>query len=217
MKPVAPFVVALMVGCVLACSQHRPPVADAEVRKVALSAPDHKAIAAFASGCFWCSEHIFEAVVGVDSAVSGYAGGNVPNPTYELVNTETTGHAETVLVYYDPDLISYEELVSVFFMSHDPTTPNRQGPDRGSSYRSILFYQTDDEKMIAERAIGKFQPLFSDPIVTELKQLNEFYRAEGYHQDYIEHHPDVPYVVRVSIPRYEKFRKTYQGKLKPQH
>ena len=187
---------------------------DGDVRKVDLSPPEGKAIAAFASGCFWCSEHIFEAVVGVDSAVSGYAGGTVANPTYELVNTETTGHAETVLVYYDPKTISFGELTKVFFTSHDPTTLNRQGPDVGSSYRSILFYRTDDEKVIAENAMKEFQASYSEPIVTEISELKEFYRAEGYHQDYIHHNPSTPYVVGVSIPRYEKFRSEYKGKLK---
>lgn len=199
------------------CSQKREQTSatDAPVRTVSITAPDGKAIAAFASGCFWCSEHIFEAVVGVDSAVSGYAGGTTRNPTYELVNTETTGHAESVLVYYDPKIVSYEELTKVFFTSHDPTTPDRQGPDVGSSYRSILFYRTEEEKKIAEDAVRTFQPEFSEPIVTEIKQLDAFYRAEGYHQDYIHHNPNTPYVVRVSIPRYEKFKETYQGKLKP--
>lgn len=187
---------------------------DAAVRRVDLAPPDGKAVAAFASGCFWCVEHIFEAVVGVDSAVSGYAGGTVPDPTYELVNTETTGHAETVLVYYDPDIVSFEELTRVFFTSHDPTTPNRQGPDVGSSYRSILFYQNEDEKTIAEQAISTFSDDFDAPIVTEIKKLDEFYRAEGYHQDYIHHNPNTPYVRGVSIPRFEKFKRTYQGKLK---
>jgi peptide-methionine (S)-S-oxide reductase len=184
------------------------------VRKISLAAPRGKAIAAFASGCFWCTEHIFEAVVGVDSAVSGYAGGNVPDPTYELVNTETTGHAETVLVYYDPALISYEELTKVFFTSHDPTTRNQQGPDKGSSYRSILFYSNAGEKEIAARAVQDFGKSFSKPIVTEIKKLSGFYRAEGYHQDYIHHNPKSPYVLGVSIPRYQKFKKTYKGKLK---
>lgn len=187
---------------------------DAPVRKVSLPPPQGKATAAFASGCFWCTEHIFESVVGVDSAISGYSGGTVPNPTYELVNTETTGHAETVLVYYDPDVVSYKELVNVFFKSHDPTTPNRQGPDVGSSYRSILFYQTPEERDIAEDAIRQFADAFEDPIVTEVKDLTEFYRAEGYHQDYIAHHPDAPYVQQVSLPRYEKFKKAYKGRLK---
>lgn len=188
---------------------------DAPVVSVSLDAPEGEAIAAFAAGCFWCTEHIYEAVVGVDSAVSGYAGGTVANPTYELVNTETTGHAETVLVYYNPDSIGYEELVRVFFSSHDPTTLNRQGPDEGSSYRSILFFQTPEEKAIGERVLKAFQPSFSRPIVTEITKLTRFYRAEEYHQDYIEHHPDSRYVRQVSIPRFEKFKKTYEGRLKP--
>lgn len=189
---------------------------DSDVRKVKLVAPEGKAIAAFAEGCFWCSEHIFEAVVGVDSAISGYAGGNVPNPTYELVNTETTGHAETVLVYYNPSVISYEELTHVFFTSHDPTTKDRQGPDRGSSYRSILFYMGPQELDIAVNAKETYDKsgMFKNPIVSEIMPLKEFYRAEGYHQDYIEHNPYSPYVMGVSIPRYEKFKKTYKGKLK---
>jgi peptide-methionine (S)-S-oxide reductase len=189
---------------------------DSDVRKVELVAPKGKAIAAFAEGCFWCSEHIFEAVVGVDSAVSGYAGGKTPNPTYELVNTETTGHAETVLVYYDPSIVSYEELTKVFFTSHDPTTKDRQGPDRGSSYRSILFYMGPQELDIAVNAKDAYTKsgMFKNAIVSEIMPLKVFYRAEGYHQDYIEHNPYSPYVMGVSIPRYEKFKKTYKGKLK---
>lgn len=186
---------------------------------VKLVAPKGKAIAAFAEGCFWCSEHIFESVAGVDSAVSGYAGGTVPNPTYELVNTETTGHAESVLVYYDPKVVSYQDLVNVFFASHDPTTPNRQGPDEGSSYRSILFYQTPAEKEIAMNTIKALTKAnwFEKPIVTELKHLDAFYRAEEYHQNYISDGKGRgnPYVSNVSIPRYEKFKRTYKGKLKP--
>lgn len=208
------FGVLLIAAGVLSCGKETPNADDSAVRAVALTAPEGKAIAAFASGCFWCTEHIFEAVPGVDSAVSGYAGGNVPNPTYELVNTETTGHAETVLVYYDPQVVTYGELTRVFFLSHDPTTPNRQGPDVGSSYRSILFYSDAKEKQIAENAINEFQPSFGDPIVTQIRELDAFYRAEGYHQDYIRHNPNSPYVVRVSIPRFKKFVETYQGKLK---
>jgi peptide-methionine (S)-S-oxide reductase len=187
-----------------------------DVRKVKLIAPKGKAIAAFAEGCFWCSEHIFESVAGVDSAISGYAGGNVANPTYDLVNTETTGHAETVLVYYNPKVISYAELCKVFFASHDPTTPNQQGPDRGSSYRSILFYNGASEKAAAEQSVRDISQSgrFKKAIVTELKQISEFYRAEEYHQDYIEHNPNQGYVKAVSIPRYNLFKKTYKGKLK---
>lgn len=191
-------------------------IQNSDVRKVNLTPPKGKAIAAFAEGCFWCSEHIFESVVGVDSAVSGYAGGTTKNPTYQLVNTETTGHAETVLVYYDPKVISYEELTKVFFTSHDPTTKDQQGPDHGSSYRSILFYSTPQELDIAVKSKESFASsgMFSKPIVSEIMPLKEFYRAEGYHQDYIEHNPGSPYVIGVSIPRYELFKKTYKGNLK---
>jgi peptide-methionine (S)-S-oxide reductase len=182
--------------------------------KLNLSPSTGKAVAAFAEGCFWCSEHIFEAVVGVDSAVSGYAGGKTINPTYELVNTETTGHAETVLVYYDPKVVSYAELLNVFFTSQDPTTPEQQGPDRGNSYRSIIFYSTPEEKELAEKAKVAYGPSFKKPIVSEIKPLTAFYKAEDYHQDYIEHNPYSPYVMGVSIPRYKSFEKTYKGKLK---
>jgi peptide-methionine (S)-S-oxide reductase len=204
-------VIALMM-VIFSCNAQRED--DSPVKKVDLEPGKGKAVAAFASGCFWCTEHIFEAVVGVDSAISGYAGGTASHPTYELVNTETTGHAESVLVYYDPNVLSYEELTKVFFTSHDPTTRDRQGPDVGSSYRSILFYQTGEEKSIAEKAKKDFAKSFSAPIVTEIKLLKEFYRAEGYHQDYIHHNPKSPYVLGVSIPRYEKFKKVYKGKLK---
>ncbi len=187
-----------------------------EIKKVNLVPPQNKAIAAFAEGCFWCSEHIFESVVGIDSAISGYAGGTVAFPTYELVNTETTGHAETVLVYYDSSVISYAELTRIFFTSHDPTTLDQQGSDVGSSYRSILFYITLQEKEIAESLLKEYQSsgMFDNPIVTEIKELREFYRAEEYHQQYIEHNPGSPYVWNVSIPRFELFRKTCPVKLK---
>jgi peptide-methionine (S)-S-oxide reductase len=182
--------------------------------KLNLAPPSGKAMAAFAEGCFWCSEHIFEAVVGVDSAVSGYAGGKTINPTYQLVNTETTGHAETVLVYYDPNVVSYAELLNVFFTSQDPTTPEQQGPDRGNSYRSIIFYSTPEEKELAEKAKVAYGPSFKKPIVSEIKPLTAFYKAEDYHQNYIEQNPYSSYVMGVSIPRYKSFEKTYKGKLK---
>ncbi len=186
--------------------------------KMDLTPPKGQAVAAFAEGCFWCSEHIFEAVVGVNDVISGYAGGTTLNPTYDLVNTETTGHAESVLVYYDPKVISYDELVKVFFASHDPTTKDQQGPDRGSSYRSILFYQTPAEKEIAMNEIKAISSSdrFKKSLVTELRQLNAFYEAEDYHQDYINGGKGSmnPYVKSVSIPRYEKFKREYKGKLK---
>jgi peptide-methionine (S)-S-oxide reductase len=212
-------IVALAIACAaLSCNDRTAKEQNSsdEIKKVNLVPEQNKAIAAFAEGCFWCSEHIFESLVGIDSAVSGYAGGTVAFPTYELVNTETTGHAETVLVYYDSSIVSYADLVRTFFTSHDPTTPGRQGPDIGSSYRSILFYLTPKEKEIAESILKEFQSsgTFTDPIVTEIKELKEFYRAEEYHQQYVEHNPASPYVRSVSIPRFEMFKRTCPLKLK---
>lgn len=201
----------LVLFTVLSCNS------NAQSTKLSLEPKKGKAIAVFAEGCFWCSEHIFEAVVGVDDAVSGYTGGTTKKPSYEQVSSHKTGHAEAVAVYYDPKVVSFKELVDVFFASHDPTTPNRQGPDVGSSYRSIAFYRNAEEKKIIMDKIKELtaKKVFPNPIVTEVKPLMDFYKAEGYHQDYIKHHPNEPYVKGVSIPRYNKFKKTYKGKLKP--
>jgi peptide-methionine (S)-S-oxide reductase len=209
------FSFSFLVLIFLACNSNGQTKSQKDL-KMNLTPPKGKAVAAFAEGCFWCSEHIFEDVVGVDEAVSGYAGGTTINPTYDDVNTENTGHAESVLVYYDPKVISYRELINVFFASHDPTTKDQQGPDRGNSYRSILFYQNDAEKAIAMQAIRDItkSKRFENPIVTELQKLNAFYKAEDYHQDYIKHDTGNPYVKNVSLPRFEKFKKTYKGKLK---
>ncbi len=183
---------------------------------IPLTPPKEKAIAAFAGGCFWCVEHVFEAVVGVDEAVSGYAGGTVANPSYEAVGAHLTGHAEAVLVYYDPKKVSYSELVKVFFTSHDPTTLNRQGPDEGTPYRSVAFHQNAAEKAIIEQEIQAVNQSkrFKNKVVTEVKPLDKFYKAEEYHQDYVRQHPENPYVQHVSIPRFELFKQTYKGNFK---
>jgi peptide-methionine (S)-S-oxide reductase len=192
---------------------------NAQTKKLSLEPKKGKAIAVFAEGCFWCSEHVFEAVVGVDEAISGYSGGTTKNPSYEQVGSERTGHAESVAVYYDPKLVSFKELVDVFFASQDPTTANQQGPDKGSSYRSIAFYKNAAEKKIIEDKIKELtaNKVFANPIVTEVKPVSDFYEAEAYHQDYIKNNPNQPYVKGVSVPRYNKFKKTYKGKLKPNH
>ncbi len=186
------------------------------VRKIKLTAPKGKAIAAFAEGCFWCSEEIFEDVAGVDSVISGYSGGNTANPTYEKVSTGTTGHAESVLVYYDPAKVSYTELLKVFYASHDATTANQQGPDHGTQYRSMVFYTNPTEKTLAETAKTNAlkSGIFQRAIVTEIVPLKEFYRAEGYHQNYSKNNPDNPYIQNVSGQRFNQFKKTYKGKLK---
>ncbi len=199
----------------LSCAQGKKNIKQG-TSKVELAPSKDKATAVFASGCFWCTVHIFEAVNGVDSAIAGYAGGNTKNPTYREVGSETTGHAESVLVYYDPKIISYEELLNVFFLSQDPTTADQQGPDRGSSYRSAVFFETPEQQTLANASIDKYNKsgMFKEPIVTEVKKLDAFYRAEEYHQHYILNNPNDGYVQNVSIPRFELFKAKYKGKLK---
>ncbi|UQD56627.1 peptide-methionine (S)-S-oxide reductase MsrA [Flavobacterium sp. K5-23] len=189
---------------------------NAQTNKLSLEPKKGKAIAVFAEGCFWCAEHVFESVVGVNEAVSGYSGGTTKNPTYEQVSSHKTGYAEAVAVYYDPKIISYKELVDVFFASQDPTTPNQQGPDKGSSYRSIAFYKNAAEKKVILDKIKELTDIkvFPNPIVTEVKPIADFYEAEEYHQNYVKRNPNQSYVKAVSIPRYNLFKKTYKGKLK---
>ena len=190
-----------------------------QTKKLSLEPKKGQAVAVFASGCFWCTEHVFEAVVGVEEAVSGYSGGTLKNPSYEQVGTNRTGHAESIAVFYDPKVVSYAQLVDVFFASQDPTTPNQQGPDKGSSYRSIAFYNNATEKKNIEDKIKELtaKKVFAKPIVTEVKPVMAFYTAESYHQDYVKNNPNQPYVKGVSVPRYNKFVQTYKGKLKPNH
>lgn len=183
---------------------------------VKLTPPPGKAIAVFAEGCFWCSEHIFEDLAGVDSAVSGYSGGHTKNPTYEEVCRENTGHAEAVLVYYNPKVISYDDLLEVFFTSHDPTTLNRQGPDVGTSYRSAIFYTNNKDLESAKNAVRKFSKSYKNPIVTQLSKLTAFYRAEDEHQNYVEYNPSSSYVQNVSLPRFQAFKRTCKLKFKKQ-
>ncbi|MEZ0538425.1 peptide-methionine (S)-S-oxide reductase MsrA [Fibrella arboris] len=181
--------------------------------------PDLKpgeAVATFAAGCFWCIEEEFELLRGVREAVSGYAGGEQENPTYEQVGNNETGHAESVQVYYDPKVIPYDTLVKAFLYAHDPTTLNRQGPDVGTQYRSIAFYRTPEEKASIEAAINRFNATgeHHDPVVTQVVPFKVFYPAEVYHQGYYRAHPDEAYIVRVSEPKVAKFKKRMADKLK---
>ncbi len=172
-------------------------------------------VAYFASGCFWCVEAIFESVKGVEEAVSGYAGGHTKNPTYESSNTGTTGHAETVAVYYNPKVVSFETLVKVYYGSHNPTTVNGQHPDYGSQYRSIAFYENDAEKKIIEDMIAKLnKEVYNGKIATEVAKLKKFYKAEEYHQDFEKRNPNQPYIKAVSIPRLNKFKSKFPELLK---
>jgi len=172
-------------------------------------------VAYFASGCFWCVEAIFESVEGVSEAISGYAGGHTKNPTYQTIGTGRTGHAESVAVYYDPQIISFKTLVDVFFGSHDPTTKNGQHPDYGTQYRSIAFYNSLEEKEIIEGAINKLnREVYKNKIVTEVKKIDIFYEAESYHQNYEKRNPYDRYVRNISIPRLKRFQKKFPNLLK---
>ena len=172
-------------------------------------------VAYFASGCFWCVEAIFESVEGVSEAISGYAGGHTKNPTYKTIGTGRTGHAESVAVYYDPQIISFKTLVDVFFGSHDPTTKNGQHPDYGTQYRSIAFYNSLEEKEIIEGAINKLnREVYKNKIVTEVKKIDIFYKAESYHQNYEKRNPYDRYVRNISIPRLKRFQKKFPKLLK---
>ncbi|MBC5773382.1 peptide-methionine (S)-S-oxide reductase MsrA [Pontibacter sp. KCTC 32443] len=174
--------------------------------------------ATFAGGCFWCTEAYFERLVGVEAVISGYSGGLEKNPTYKQVSAGLTGHAEAVQVYYHPEKISYQELVEVFFATHDPTTLNRQGPDVGKQYRSIVFYRTPEEKNIATKYISRLSASgkYKNKVVTTVEPLKRFWQAEAYHQDYYERNPSDPYVVSIARPKVKKFETNYKAKLKPQ-
>ena len=175
-------------------------------------------VAYFASGCFWCVEAVFESVKGVEEAVSGYAGGFTKSPNYQSIGTGRTGHAETVAVYYNPNIVSFQTLVDVFFGSHDPTTKNGQHPDYGTQYRSIAFYQNEKEKQIIENTIQKLnKEEYKGKIVTEVTRFTKFYEAEAYHQNYEKLHPNNPYVKNVSIPRLNRFKKKFPELLKNEH
>jgi len=172
--------------------------------------------ATLAGGCFWCLEAVFDDLRGVESVVSGYAGGRVPNPTYEHVCAGTTGHAEVVQITFDPAQVSYRELLEVFFTIHDPTTLNRQGGDVGTQYRSAIFYHSDEQKQTAEQVIRDIEAeeIWESPIVTEVVPLTEFYPAEDYHQEYYARNPRAGYCQVVIAPKVSKFRSQYLSRLK---
>jgi peptide-methionine (S)-S-oxide reductase len=173
-------------------------------------------VATLAGGCFWCLEAVYKELRGVTEVISGYSGGHVPNPNYRLVITGTTGHAEVVQLKFDPEEISFEEILKVFFSIHDPTTKDRQGSDIGPQYRSAIFYHTPDQKASAEKLIEELEQerLWNDPIVTELSRFTEFYPAEEYHQEYYARNPWQPYCQIVLAPKIAKFRKEFMDRLK---
>ena len=173
-------------------------------------------VATFGEGCFWCTEAVFQRLNGVVKVESGYSGGTVPNPTYEAVCTGKTGHAEATQIFFDPKIISFKELLEVFWKMHDPTTLNRQGADVGTQYRSVIFYHNDEQKKLAEEYKQKLEAekIWKDPIVTEISPFKNFYKAEDYHQDYYNRHGSQPYCTFVITPKIEKFEKVFKDKLK---
>ena len=223
-KLVFPFAAAVVL--LFSCNAFSgKPVDNAAQASVPPAAPDEQVAygrldtATFASGCFWCVEAIFESLKGVKEAVSGYSGGRTKNPTYEEVCSHTTGHTETVQVYYDPAMITYQTLLEVYFASQDPTQVNGQGPDRGDSYRSVIFYHNTAQRDLAEsyktqlNASGKY----SKPIAVIIEPLTVFYLAEAYLEDYERQHPENPYVQNVSIPRIKRMQAQFPQLLKKAH
>lgn len=174
--------------------------------------------ATFAGGCFWCTEAIFKRLKGVEEVISGYSGGRTENPTYEEVSSGDSGHAEAIQVKFDPSVISYEQLVEIFFKLHDPTTLNQQGADIGEQYRSAIFYHSQTQKEIAEKVMEKFEKekVYEDPIITEITEFSNFYKAEGYHQDYYENNRNSNAYCRIVIdPKIQKLYKDFKDIAKP--
>ncbi len=173
-------------------------------------------LATFGAGCFWCVEAVFEELEGVASVESGYAGGAVDNPTYEQICTGTTGHAEVCLIRFDPRLISYEDLLAVFWQTHDPTTLNRQGPDAGTQYRSVIFYHSEQQKALAEASKKALDAsgAWDRPAVTEISPLTSYYAAEDYHRNYYRLNPQQSYCTTVIRPKLDKFRMVFKNKLR---
>ena len=214
MKNIFKFIVLLSCLIILFFSFGFSTIKTFQADPISISNEDIK-VAYFASGCFWCVEAVFESVIGVEEAVSGYAGGHTLSPTYQTIGTGKTGHAETVAVYYNPKKVSFTTLLTVFFGSHDPTTVNGQHPDYGTQYRSIAFYTSDVEKQAIIKIIANLnKEKYQGTIVTEVTPLKKFYRAEEYHQDFEKRNPNQEYVRAVSIPRLLKFKKKFPRLLK---
>jgi peptide-methionine (S)-S-oxide reductase len=175
--------------------------------------------AIFAGGCFWCTEAIFKRLKGVEQVISGYTGGKTGNPTYEEVSSGNTGHAEAIKIIFDPEIISYEQLVEIFLKLHDPTTLNRQGADVGEQYKSAIFYHDENQRETAEKTIARFEKekVYSDPIITEISREKEFYPAEEYHQSYYENNRDSnPYCRIVIDPKIQKLYRDFSANIKPE-
>jgi peptide-methionine (S)-S-oxide reductase len=208
------------VGCTVEADQSKSSATaakkEAQDAKGTMTENGKRELATLAGGCFWCLEAVFDELKGVESAESGYAGGSVPNPTYKQVCNGDTGHAEVVQIAFDPSVVSYKDILKVFFTIHDPTTLNRQGADVGTQYRSAIFYHSPDQKAAAEEVIRDItaQGIWDAPIVTEVAALDKFYVAEDYHQEYFARNPTQGYCSFVIAPKVAKFREKFFDKLK---
>jgi peptide-methionine (S)-S-oxide reductase len=210
------FLMLLGLGILVMQSNPQPPLTPAPAEASPAAPAAMLATATFGNGCFWCTEAVFQQLKGVHSVVSGYSGGHVKNPTYRQVCDGTTGHAEVIQITYDPNVVSYDELLEVFWKTHDPTTPNQQGNDIGPQYRSVVFYHDDEQRRLAEHYKKELDAAgaFRRPIVTEISPFTEFYPAEDYHQRYYEQNPEQSYCRFVIAPKVEKLRQVFQDKLK---
>lgn len=182
-----------------------------------MSGAGKEEVATFGGGCFWCTEAVFDRIQGVKKVEPGYCGGHTENPTYQQVCTGTTGHAEVIQITFDPLQVSYAQLLEVFFRTHDPTTLNQQGADRGTQYRSVIFYHSDEQRQFAEQAIERLtsEQVYARPIVTEITPAATFFVAESYHHDYFAANPGQSYCAMVVAPKVEKFKRAFAGLLKP--
>lgn len=207
-------VITLLFGCQNTAQVNEKQKAIINAKPIEVPLENGKAKAYFSSGCFWCVEAVYESVKGVDEVISGYAGGHTKNPTYESSNTGTTGHAEAVEVIYDPNVVSFETLVDVYFGSQNPTQVNGQGPDRGSQYRSIIFYQNEAQKQIILKKKEALAKQLNATIAAEVYPFQKFWVAEAYHQNYEKLHPDNSYIRNVSIPRLNRFKEKFPHLLK---
>lgn len=212
-----PLLFCASISCQNTNTQNAKQQAVINATPIEVSLENGIAKAYFASGCFWCVEAVYESVNGVQEAISGYAGGFTNNPTYELSNTGRTGHAEAVEVLYDPTVVSFSTLVDVYFGSQNVAQVNGQGPDRGSQYRSIIFYQNEEQKTIIKKKIAAIAKTHKVTVAAEVYPFQKFWKAEDYHQNYERLHPNNPYVRNVSIPRLKRFQAKFPQLLKQNH
>lgn len=208
-------IISITVFFLIGCGNNNSNTAQTKIEDKMIDTAKYE-VATFAAGCFWCTEAVFQRLKGVVKIESGYSGGSVPNPTYEAVCTGQTGHAECTQITFDPKIISFKELLEVFWKTHDPTTLNRQGNDTGTQYRSAIFYHNDEQKELAEKYKRELdsEKIWNDPIVTEIVPFKKFYKAEDYHQDYYNKNGHAPYCSFVITPKLEKFKKVFADKLK---